>query len=180
VPRRRIVLALAVAVGAAIAAVALSGAFDTGTRPVTKTGGHSTGGKRPAPATGEQEPSPLRVWYTRADGTLNSVAITLTMHVAEARIHLQVLHTDASIAAVNRGKETSELVFQDELSTTDKPPAVLVGPTGDASPRPGWSFWSGTLYPSDWDGGCQTGLYQLSFLSAGEAGDSEWFRCRKG
>ena len=180
-PRRGLVLVLAVALGTAIAAVALTGGFDTG--------------KRPVPATGDQSNSGLRVSYSRNSGTLRSIAVTLSLDFANARVQLQVLHSDASSTELYRGKGSKEVVFQSQVSTTATPPAVLVGPTGDASPEAGRSFWSGTLFPSDWNGGCQSGLYGIRYLAipsaasfatatkepgSEEVGDSEWFRCREG
>ena len=168
-PRRGLILGLAVAGGAAIAAVTLTGGFDTGTRPVAGTGEQVAGG--------------LTVTYSRSSGSLNSIAVTLSVPVANARVQLQVLHSDAPSTELYRGKGSREVVFQSEVSTTDTPPAVMLGPTGSSGPtppEPGNSFWSGTLSPGDWNGGCQTGLYEIHYLAGSEVGDSEWFRCREG
>lgn len=162
--RRGLVLALGAAIVAAIAAVALSGAF-----------GNREGS---IPTTGEQCCGGMTVTYSRNGETLSSVSVMLSLHEANARVHLEVLHSDAPSIELYRGKGKTEVVFRGDVSTTDTPPAVAVGPTGDASPEPGWSFWSGTLSPSDWTGGCGTGLYAIQYVtSSSDFGRSEWFRC---
>jgi hypothetical protein len=118
---------------------------------------------------------------------LRSVTVELSTEVPNDRVRLQVVHTDISSSAeLNRelaaGNDTlanSEVVFQTEVPTTDTPPAAMVGPTGDTSPEPGWSFALVTLSPTHWAGGCQTGFYQVTNRSRGALGHSEWFRCRK-
>lgn len=152
--RRPLVLALVAAVGVAFAAAAFAGAFSTGEPPVATTG--------------EQGPAPMTIAYSRTEGTLNSIAVTLSLDVSDATVRLQVVNVDSK-----------EVVFEEQVSTTDTPPAALLGPTGDTSPEPNRSFWSGTLYPTDWNGGCQAGRYQIRYSSAtGGSGDSEWFSCR--
>jgi len=169
VARRRAIAGLA---AAAISASAIAW---------VATGGLTTNSHRPPPAApGPTIPLVLPPALNRDDsGTLQSVDVTVSAGLPDAEVQLQVLHH------VSTG---IEVVFAKQLSTTDIPPAALYGPTGAQGfgpPVPGRSFWSGSLYPSDWDGGCQPGLYELKAVASVdgrlvETGGSLMFSCTAG
>ena len=54
-------------------------------------------------------------------------------------------------------------------------PTVLETTMQDAT----HATWSGTLTPSDWDGGCQNALYRIEYAFGpdGDSGVTDWFRC---
>jgi hypothetical protein len=170
---RRLVAVVAV-VGAAICAAVVA-LVATGT-----LGGGTTHPVRPTSSLhGDQVGGGLQISYFHSGGALSSIAVTLTPNVANASIQVRVVHSDAtSYAEAYAG--SAQVVFQEQVSTTTPPASSSA-----------FSTWSGTLSPSDWNGGCQSGLYQIkwvavqpgtSFANASaapgnEVGASEWFSC---
>ena len=141
-PRRKLVpvIVVAAAAVAGVGAAALAGAFTGGATATTRT--HPSGGGLDAPY------DSLSVTPNRNDdGTLASISVTVKPDIANATSEIEVIHADTP----NTG--TTEVVFREQVSTTPLP-----GPDG-------LSTWSGTLYPSDWTGGCQSGLYGIRVVS---------------
>jgi hypothetical protein len=141
-PRRKLVSVIMVAVAAVagVGAAALAGAFTGGATPTSRT--HPSGGGLDAPY------DALTVTPNRNDdGTLASISVTVKPDIANATSEIEVLHSDGSATG------TTEVVFREQVSTTPLP-----GPDG-------LSTWSGTLYPSDWTGGCQSGTYGIRVVS---------------
>jgi hypothetical protein len=176
---------VAVLAGAAIctatAALAATGTFSGGgtrdvqaarhTRGSTQTVGHSGPADAPYDA--------LSVALTRSGGTLRSLAVTVNPNIDNATVQVEVLHGAASTTpGVATG--TIDVVYQNQVSTT-----------APSTASPGaLSTWSGTLSPSDWKGGCQSGLYEILAVSVGpgtsladanyknsESDYSGWFSC---
>jgi len=168
--RLRIALPAAAAICAAAAALVATGTF--------------TGGARQTPRhrvllNGDQAVDPFWTTYTRNGGALSSVGVNFSLNIANASIQLQVVHSDATSYAEAYAGST-QVVYQTQVATTTPPASSSA-----------LSAWSGTLSPSDWSGGCQSGLYQMkwvavkpgtSFANASSTpgnleGASEWFSC---
>jgi hypothetical protein len=166
--RRRLTLALAACIAVATPAVVFSGAF----------GSHR--GQVP-PARGGSRPMgymPITLQFTRGGQGITSINVTVNSPIRDATMRLQVLRGNPYGPNSNR-----QVVFQEQMpmanisSPAEGPPGIVA-----------LSAWSGTLSPSDWDGGCQDGLYSVawvdvpsgsSFPPSGRPyeGESEWFRC---
>jgi len=168
--RLRVVLPAAAAICAAAVALIATG---------TLAGGGATHTPRPT-VHGDQSPGGgLQISYFHSGGALSSIAVTLNPNVANASVQLQVVHSEATSYAEAYAGST-QVVFQKQVSTTT--------PSASSSAL---STWSGTLSPSDWSGGCQSGLYQIKWVAVGpgtsfanaasepgnEVGASEWFSC---
>jgi hypothetical protein len=100
------------------------------------------------------------------DGTLASLSVTTKPTIADANTEVEVLLFD------NTRTGTNHVVFEEQVPTTA-------------------SSWSGTLYPNDWSGGCQSGRYAVLVVSVAPGAslddatpeNSEWdyskgFNCR--
>jgi len=99
-------------------------------------------------------------------GTLASLSVTTNPKIADANTEVEVLLFDNTRTGANH------VVFQEQVQTTA-------------------SSWSGTLYPDDWSGGCQSGRYAILVVSVAPGAsladatpeNSEWdyskgFNCR--
>lgn len=143
--RRPLLLAAAAAaaIGAALAGLALSGAFGGGAT--------RTAVSHPPVSRGMQAPLDTpTIDYRFSGGTLSSIAVTYRSPDASgAVLQLEVLHSDSPPAELYRGKGASQVVFHEQVAMS--------------------KTWSGTLSPSDWAGGCQSGLYSIeaAIYSAG-------------
>jgi hypothetical protein len=126
--------------------------------------------------------------YNRSGGILNSIDLTVNPSMADAKIQLEVLHTDQTTPLLGTNP-SSEVVYTEVVSATNTTPGTA------AAANVGPSSWSGTLDPSLWGGGCQgSGFYEIVTYSggpganldgpAGHRGDppvdqnrSGWFSC---
>ena len=148
--RLRFMLPAAVAICAAAVALVSTGTIGRGTTSTTTN-----------PAThGDHFQIPMTESYNRSDGTLKSIDLTVNPSMANAKIQLEVLHTDAA-APLTGTNPSSNVVFTEVVSATNTTPDTETGSVGPSS-------WSGTLNPSDWDGGCQsTGFYDIVAYAGG-------------
>ena len=110
---------------------------------------------------------PVRVTVERAgDGTLSSVDVRVHSYTAHDSIQLRVVHStptggDSVVYTTQVSTGASDVVVPERRRSG------ATGPTGGrlvatgASGRVRYCFnmgstWSGTLVPSDWNGGCQS------------------------
>jgi hypothetical protein len=189
--RLRFALPAVAAVFAAVAAVIFTGTLGdasknaTGTRGGTPTQTGTLG--TPPVVRGMQVPSfgLSGPDYKFSGGTLSSIALTVrTDNFADATMQLRVLHSDSSSVADARS-DSAQVVFHEQAAMTS---------TGATAPDAAHATWSGTLSTSDWQGGCQAGLYQIqtAVYQAGSAiadpftttssipterSVTEWFSC---
>lgn len=157
---RLLLAAAAVAALATVCAVVLPGVFGgTGTHP---------GGQPP--------PDLLDYTVNRAsDGTISTVAVTARAATLGGSAHIEVVesHMDGPVPAT-----TGRVVFQEDVPMTDIPSPVA-GPPGTVA----LSEWTGTLSPSDWEGGCQNAPYWFTIKvspasgTGGEDIQSGSFKC---
>ena len=102
-------------------------------------------------------PDPLSVTYNRSGGELASIAVTASPTTANASTAVEVL---AAAASATPGMATGpvKIVYQEQVP--------LSAPSAAApEQRP---TWSGTLSPSDWNGGCQAGWrYSVVLVAVG-------------
>lgn len=148
-PQRKLALAVAAAACATAAALVTTGVFNSGAPSTARQSG---------PAVGDHPVTAITVAYNRSGGILNSIDLTVNPSMADARIELQVLHTDAT--AVINTNPSSNVVFTEVVSATNTAPNTAAAANGP-------STWSGSLSPSDWSGGCQSGLYDIVTYSGG-------------
>lgn len=185
--RLRFALPAVAAVGAAVAAVVFTGTLGGSAKTVTGSlGGGPTTTTSPVtrgmqvPSFGMSGPD-----YKFSGGTLSSIALTVrTDNFADATMQLRVLHSDSSSVADARSG-SSQVVFHEQAPMTN---------TGATAPDAAHATWSGTLSTSDWQGGCQAGLYQIQTTvyqtgsaitdpfsttspSPREFSATEWFSC---
>ncbi len=151
--RRRIALALAACV--AVAAVVFSGVFSS-SHTVPR------GAPRPLAFT------PITLRFTRGAQGITSIHVTVNAPNRDASIRLQVLRGNPYGPDSGR-----KVVFQEQASMTNiESPAA--GPPGTVA----LSTWSGTLSPSNWDGGCEKALYTVRASNSAQITDAPWFSCR--
>lgn len=135
----------------------------------------------------------MELTFHRSGGALKSVDITVGSTFANASMEIEVFHASAADLArprhvigptgasgptghqgptgENAGLVEGTIVYVRQVSGA--PPRSYVGPTGGiGGPKiPAWakvtgaSTWSGTLYTSDWDGGCAGGEYWIRVIA---------------
>ena len=176
--KRRIWVFAGAALCAAVVAVTATGTFEGGAKQAARQPVTVAGGDLPH--------APMVVNPTFSAGTLSSVTVTVNPDIANASVRVQVLHSDATTYADAYTAEsagTDQVVFQEQGSATN---TSTVGAAGA-------STWSGTLSPSDWSGGCQSGLYRIAVVwvgpgtlfanpvsspNSGGGDESSWFSCK--
>ncbi len=176
-PKRMVAILGSAAICAAGAAVVVVGMVGGGGSRAVTQALRPTGGGLVSPSISTS------VNYNRSGGALSSIAVTLTPDVADASIQLQVIHSDASTYAEAYSQEyagNAAVVFEEQVPAT---------PTPSTTSSRHLSTWSGTLSPSQWSGGCQSGLYRITWVAVGpgssfaspgadsEADSTEWFSC---
>jgi hypothetical protein len=174
----RVVLPVAAAIGAAVCAVVFTGTLGG-------SSGHPSGslvqrGGKPHSGRARALFAPMTLNFTYSGQAVTSIAVTVKATIADATVQLQVLRSDAA-RLPEANDASSKLVFQEQIPLTN-----IASPPPDAAR----STWSGTLSPSDWDGGCQPGLYTVKtvVVPAGSSSDNPvhtisqaaWFRCSPG
>ena len=152
VTQRRLVIAVAVLALAGVAAVL----------GVTLGGG---GSKTIVPGLHGPGPHP--------GGGMALAPFTLTPHVANSEltsldVTLRSTHPDNTLDVKVVRQYGSQVVFSEQVT-----PTVYDSSMQDAT----HASWSGTLNPSDWSGGCQTGLYRVEYAFASYTDATDWFRC---
>ena len=145
VTRRRLVGAVAVLAAAAIAGALSATLGGEGSKPpVAKGPGPGRGGFGVY--------ANNRFTFNRDGQKLTSIDVTVSdQNWPDATLYLEVLYRDASEPA-NVDEAKTERVFEETV------PMTATGATGDDAVL---STWSGTLSPSDWNGGCQDGFYVI-------------------
>lgn len=100
------------------------------------------------PSSSSYQPSPDQLDYivTRTDGAISSIAVTVRGEVADSTAHLQVRMQGTHSSGAGR------VVFSRTVSLNSTPSPPVRGLVSE---------WTGTLSPSDWDGGCQDAVYWL-------------------
>lgn len=135
--RRRLVLALACFVVAVTAAGTIFSGVFSSSQPRQPTG------------LGPLAFSPLDMAFTRdASGNLMSIQVTVNAATRGGTALLQVVQGQIN----PQDATTNQIVFQERVPMRDVTPSPN-GPPGTVVQ----SSWSGTLSPSDWSGGCQSG-----------------------
>lgn len=149
-PRRRVALAVAVCVAIGASAVAFSGLLESQqqTAPQTRI---PRGGGRPMGY------EPMTLAFTRGSQGVTAIDVTVRAAIRDATLRLQVLRTQDLNCPGCSGTE-QQVVFQEQVGPMTNFSSPAEGPPGVVA----LSTWSGTLSPSDWDGGCQSGLYTVS------------------
>lgn len=175
-------------IGGVLAAVVFTGALGgSGTHPKSNASGRPALGKSAgtSPPAGSHPLgfTPINLNFTRNGLTISSIAVTVNSSIADATLQLQVLRTQDHVCPACSNAE-HQIVFQEQVPMSQiASPAS--GPTGTVA----LSTWSGTLSPSDWDGGCLNDSYSVAFAAvpAGSSfdspavgpdeGESPWFTC---
>ena len=86
----------------------------------------------------------LSVKYNRSGKELKSVHVTVNPTFPNAKIEIQVLH----IGDTSTSTAGETIVFKKQVSAKNIPAGTA-------------STWSGTLAPTDWNGGCKAGIYWI-------------------
>jgi hypothetical protein len=175
--RRRMALALAACIAVAAPAVVLSGALTSSRSAQQHQATIAPRGARPMGY------EPIKLDFTRSGQQITSINLTANAPIRDATLQLQVLRTnDRSCPACSDAER--QVVFQEQVPMTNiASPAE--GPQGVVA----LSTWSGTLSPSNWDGGCQNAFYTVAFESGpsgspladgSQSGNSAYFLCSSG
>jgi hypothetical protein len=160
---RRMALALAACIAVAVPAVVFSGVLGSSDTPAERSQVPPTS-RRPVGF------MPIALHFTRAAQGITSIDVTVNSSSRDATMQLQVLRGNPYGPDSGR-----KVVFQKQVPMTDiASPAA--GPTGTVA----LSTWSGTLSPSDWNGGCQNALYAVKAQGQGMTTLSQWFSCSSG
>jgi hypothetical protein len=173
--RRRMALALAACIAVAVPAVVLSGAL---------TSSHSAQQHQVTVAPRGARPmgyEPITLDFTRSGQQITSISVTVNAPIRDATTRLQVLRTQNRVCPACSNAE-HQVVFQEQVPMTNiASPAE--GPPGVVA----LSTWSGTLSPSNWNGGCQNAFYTVAFESApsgspipSQSGNAAYFTCSSG
>jgi hypothetical protein len=163
--RRRMALALAACVAVAAPAIVFSGLFSSSHTPVQQSQVTST----PRPRSRPLGFMPITLHFTHGAQGIESIDVTVNAPSRDATMRLQVLRGNPYGPDSGR-----QVVFQEQASMTNiGSPAE--GPIGTVA----LSTWSGSLSPSDWDGGCRNALYAIQ-VQVGMTALSRWFPCRSG
>ncbi len=126
---------------------------------------------------------PITLDFTRNDGQVTSVNVTANAPIRDATLWLQVLRATDRHCPACSGTEHYD-VFQEQVPMTN-----IASPADGPSGVVALSTWSGTLSPTDWDGGCQNTYYTVAFASgpsgsqlpdASQSGNSAYFLCSSG
>jgi hypothetical protein len=161
---------------AAVGAVVFTGALGGSTTNATGNSSGRVGSPRGGQPLGFM---PINLDFTRSGQAITSIAVTVNSSVPDGTLQLQVLR--GSPYGPDSGRQ---VVYQEQVPMTN-----VATPSNGPSGTVALSTWSGTLSPSDWDGGCQNASYAVAFavVPAGTAfenplpstheGWSEWFTC---
>ncbi len=177
VTRRRTALALAACIAVAALAVVFSGVL---------TSSHAAQQHQATIAPRSTRPlgyEPITLDFTRGGQQITSINVTVNAPIRDATLQLQVLRTQDRVCPACSNAE-HHVVFQEQVPMTNiASPAE--GPPGVVA----LSTWSGTLSPSNWDGGCQNAFYTVAFQSVpsgsplpddSHSGNAAWFTCSSG
>jgi hypothetical protein len=134
-----------------------------------------TGGGSPKPwkiesaaggASGKLMLNPLSTTFT-ADGNEYSAIDVSLLSMTATSLEVRVVRSDAADVA-DADSAPNSVVFDEQGVTTDS-----------SNPEDTYTTWSGTLTPSEWNGGCQQALYRIEyhFGDSDLYGSSGWFQC---
>jgi hypothetical protein len=107
---------------------------------------------------------------TRSGQRVTSLAVTVNAPTHETTMQLQVLRGSPDGPDSNR-----TVVFEEQVPMTN-----IASPANGPSGTVALSTWSGTLTPTDWDGGCQNALYTVRGVAGIQTAEAAWFRCSRG
>jgi hypothetical protein len=123
---------------------------------------------------------PIDLNFTRGDQGITSIGVTINASTLGGTALLQVVRgANADISQDNLAG--GQVVFKEQVPMTD-----LASPKSGPPGTQALSTWSGTLSPSDWDGGCQKAKYVITVKvspanptpeARGEWVESGWFVC---
>ena len=150
---RLIAIAAPAAVCVALLALVATGTFG-GSSP---HGGPFAGASTPPHSTQRGLGGPwdaMSVSFTRNGATLSSISVTVNPDIVDASIQVEVLHSSATTPWAVTAANT-DVVYQSPVFAS----------TATGSKSGGLSTWSGSLSPSDWNGGCQSGQYYILAIS---------------
>jgi hypothetical protein len=163
--RRRMALALAACIAVAAPAIVFSGLLSSSQTPARQSQVVST----PRPPSRPPGFMPITLRFTRGAHGITSIDVTVNAPNRDGKMRLQVLRGNPYGPDSGR-----QVVFQEQVPMSNiESPAE--GPPGTVA----LSTWSGTLSPSDWDGGCRKALYAVQ-AQVGMTALSQWFSCRSG
>lgn len=160
--RRRLVAVVAVIAAAGIAGgitAALSGGGALKPWHIGPAGG----------AAGKISINPLSTEFTASGDAYTAIDVSLLSISSANTLELRVVRSDASDVA-DADNAASTVVFDDHVAMN----------ADDSNPEDGpYSTWSGTLTPSEWNGGCQQALYRIEYHFGDSElyGSSGWFQC---
>lgn len=165
--KRRLVVVLAVLAAAGIAVglgVTLGGSGGNGHPRAIEPGPH------PVPPGGGMALNPVTMDSKVSDGELASIDLTLRSVHPDTTLDVKVVRSDAAQAS-DADNTSTQVVFDERVT-----PEVAIDTTIQDATH---ATWSGTLVPTDWNGGCQTGLYRIeyAFGPTADSGSTDWFRC---
>ena len=164
--RRRTAVVLAAGIAVAAPAVAFSGVLSSSSAPQSSPPNPVLTTRPPAVRT-PLGFSPIALQLTRSGQRVTSIDVTVNAPTREATMLLQVLRGSPYGPDSNR-----TVVFQEQVPMTS-----IVSPANGPSGTVALSTWSGTLTPSDWDGGCQNALYTVKAVAGIQTTEAAWFRC---
>lgn len=157
-----------VAVAAVIALAGIAGGLS-----LTLGGGSSLKpwpiGPADGGAAGKISANPLTTEFTADGNEYTSIDASLLSMSSATTLELRVVRSDASDVA-DADSAANTVVFDEQVSMN----------ADDANPEDGpYSTWSGTLTPSEWNGGCQQALYRIEYHFGDSElyGSSGWFQC---
>jgi hypothetical protein len=99
---------------------------------------------------------PIDLNFTRGDQGITSIGVTINASTLGGTALIQVVRVvGADISETSRAG--GKVVFQEQVPMTD-----LASPKSGPPGTEPLSSWSGSLSPSDWDGGCQKAKYVIT------------------
>jgi hypothetical protein len=152
--RRVMLLALAACIAVAAAAVVFSGLIRS-SHTVPR------GASRPLAYT------PIMLRFTHGAQGITSIHVTVNAPNRAESMRLQVLRGNPYGPDSGR-----KVVFQEQVSMTN-----IESPAAGPPRTVALSTWSGTLSPSDWEGGCEKALYTVRASNSVQITDAPWFSC---
>lgn len=167
VTSRRIVLVLAAGIAVAAPAVVFSGSFSSSSVPPSSPPNPVQTPTGPVPRV-PRGFSPMALRLTRSGQRVTSLAVTVNAPTHETTMQLEVLRGSPYGPDSNR-----TVVFEEQVPMTN-----ITSPANGPSGTVARSTWSGTLTPTDWDGGCQNALYTVRAGAGIQTAEAAWFRCR--
>jgi hypothetical protein len=159
-------LALAACIAVAAPAVVFSGLFSSSHTPMQQSQVRGT----PRPRSIPDGFMPIALRPTQGAHGITSIDVIVNAPSRDADMRLQVLRGNPYGPDSGR-----QVIFQERAPMTN-----IASPANGPPGTVALSTWTGTLSPSDWDGGCQNALYAVEAQVGGMTARSEWFSCSSG